>query len=260
MVRFWEKALFSSGRGEPYETSLRLFRSIQFNIPERSLCHVEEEINQRSLCSERRIGMRAHEIYPDRAPGRDCDHCDFLAAMLMPALSRARESAYAGACQSNFRQQGVAYFLYAHDNKDNYPAYNEWEVGLKASVEVILVSQYMGKPNAVRKQFRTTGSQAFYCPGRRCDLGGAEYTTTGAPHSKFFVDSNAWQTMKFTHLKKPSQSLHRFDTISNDNRGTDGALRIYGRGMPSDTMHIAFTHHNKANLRLAPKTGQLDLV
>ena len=170
-----------------------------------------------------------------------------LASMLMPALNKARESAYAGACQSNFRQQGVAYFSYAHDNKDNYPAYNEWEVGLKASVEVILVSQYMGKFNAIRKEFSTTGSKAFYCPGRRCDLGGAEYTTTGAPHSKFFVDPNAWQTMKFTHLKKPSQSLHRFDTISSDNLGTDGALRIYGRGMPSDTPHIAFTHHNKAN-------------
>ena len=44
-----------------------------------------------------------------------------LAAMLLPALSRARESARATQCLNNFRQLGLAAKLYADDNADELP-------------------------------------------------------------------------------------------------------------------------------------------
>jgi prepilin-type N-terminal cleavage/methylation domain-containing protein len=39
-----------------------------------------------------------------------------LAAMLLPALSKARERARQALCMSNLKQLGLALFMYAEDN------------------------------------------------------------------------------------------------------------------------------------------------
>ncbi len=43
-----------------------------------------------------------------------------LAAMLLPALSAARERARDASCRSNLKQLGIAYLMYPDDNKDHY--------------------------------------------------------------------------------------------------------------------------------------------
>lgn len=49
-----------------------------------------------------------------------------LAAMLLPALSKAKESAVGASCLSNSRQIGIGVMMYATDNKEIYP--NKWWV------------------------------------------------------------------------------------------------------------------------------------
>ena len=41
-----------------------------------------------------------------------------LAGMLLPALSRARDAAYGSNCRSNLKQLGLAFSMYATDNKE----------------------------------------------------------------------------------------------------------------------------------------------
>ena len=44
-----------------------------------------------------------------------------LAAMLLPALTRAKQKARQIACLSNMRQIGMAVMMYAHDHNDFLP-------------------------------------------------------------------------------------------------------------------------------------------
>ena len=44
-----------------------------------------------------------------------------LAAMLLPALSAARERARSASCQSKLKQHGTAAFMYSGDNADCLP-------------------------------------------------------------------------------------------------------------------------------------------
>src|SRR5665213_251809 len=50
-----------------------------------------------------------------------------LAAMLLPALSKAKDRALAIACLSNTKQFGVGFTLYAGDNGDVFPAPDPWD-------------------------------------------------------------------------------------------------------------------------------------
>ena len=51
-----------------------------------------------------------------------------LAAMLLPALSRAKGSAQRTKCLSNLKQFQLAWHLYADDNNDSLPP-NKWDLG-----------------------------------------------------------------------------------------------------------------------------------
>ena len=44
-----------------------------------------------------------------------------LAALIVPAVSKAQDRAYTIQCVSNERQLGLALTLYAGDNQDSYP-------------------------------------------------------------------------------------------------------------------------------------------
>jgi len=50
-----------------------------------------------------------------------------LSAMLLPALSRAREKARQTVCLSNFKQLGIAFGMYLNDYKDYYPPTQSWK-------------------------------------------------------------------------------------------------------------------------------------
>src|ERR1051325_2336177 len=44
-----------------------------------------------------------------------------LAAILLPALARAREAARRASCQNNLKQMGIVFKMYSGENKDFFP-------------------------------------------------------------------------------------------------------------------------------------------
>src|SRR4051812_14277553 len=49
-----------------------------------------------------------------------------LAAMLLPALGRAKARAKRVQCMNNQKQIGIAFAMYVQDSGDSYPAYTQW--------------------------------------------------------------------------------------------------------------------------------------
>jgi len=58
-----------------------------------------------------------------------------LAAILLPALARARESARRASCQNNLKQMGLVFLMYANESKDRFPPMKLYTCEGEASAE-----------------------------------------------------------------------------------------------------------------------------
>jgi prepilin-type N-terminal cleavage/methylation domain len=66
-----------------------------------------------------------------------------LAAILLPALARAREAANRAACQNNLKQFGVIFKMFAGENKGLFPPNSQWvPAGIQGSMGIDAESIY----------------------------------------------------------------------------------------------------------------------
>jgi prepilin-type processing-associated H-X9-DG protein len=90
-----------------------------------------------------------------------------LAAMLLPALAKAKQRALATNCISNLKQTGLALQMYVDDNEQRLPG-PLW-AGARASYDknskdelIYYIATYLGDPAPSGK---TVVSRTFVCPG-----------------------------------------------------------------------------------------------
>ena len=114
-----------------------------------------------------------------------------LAALLLPALSRAKASARSVKCKSNLHQMGLAMAMYVNDNHA-YPYYLlEWAQGIHGTSEAIHWSQAL-EPYSQMSYTNTTHN----CPGYRGtnfyqdthwpSYGSYSYNATGAGYGPIY--------------------------------------------------------------------------
>lgn len=75
-----------------------------------------------------------------------------LAAMLLPALSRSKESGRVAVCQGNLHQIGIALQIYVDDSGNRMPTMYDFNPALATnppSIDVVLASQ-LGSPQILR--------------------------------------------------------------------------------------------------------------
>jgi|GEM_PF-444270 len=111
-----------------------------------------------------------------------------LAAMLLPALSRAKDRALGAGCLSNTRQIAIGVTLYAGDNLDVFPMPNPWwspgpylnsagkKCGGEWNARPPSAAQPDGQPNTIAPMIKSyTGNpRVWVCPKRKRGL---TYTT-----------------------------------------------------------------------------------
>jgi prepilin-type N-terminal cleavage/methylation domain-containing protein len=91
-----------------------------------------------------------------------------LAGMLLPALARAKSKSLTISCNNNQRQMGLGLHMYADDNRDNYPVYNDWgTLGGKKGV----MSLHGGLTGATNRPLNiyVPAFAAFKCPADKGD-------------------------------------------------------------------------------------------
>jgi prepilin-type N-terminal cleavage/methylation domain-containing protein len=89
-----------------------------------------------------------------------------LAAMLLPALSKAKQTAYKAQCASNLKQWGVAVTMYAGDNGDHFPN-NAGAAGpswMGDNLNVAFYPGYLYKNNPGTSTQQRSQNDVMYCP------------------------------------------------------------------------------------------------
>ena len=89
-----------------------------------------------------------------------------LASLLLPALARAKQKAYAIRCISNQSQIGKAYFMYTGDNDESYPAIHDWAStgGKDGTYDV-----FTAATNRPLNKYIGQAYETFRCPSDRGD-------------------------------------------------------------------------------------------
>lgn len=122
-----------------------------------------------------------------------------LAAMLLPALSKARERARQALCMSNMKQMYLAFHMYGDDYGGFWPGYNNPGYGtwaLKLTALGYAPGQLLPKP------VNQNVSPIFKCPTDRFVLiGGLPYL--GVSYSSYAFNQNymAWANDLYTNSK-----------------------------------------------------------
>jgi prepilin-type N-terminal cleavage/methylation domain-containing protein len=91
-----------------------------------------------------------------------------LAAMLLPALGRAKSKAYRIQCINNQRQMGIALHLYNDDNRDLFPAYPDWAAFGGKRGNNMLHGSLTYETNRPLNQY-TKALAVYHCPADRGD-------------------------------------------------------------------------------------------
>jgi len=185
-----------------------------------------------------------------------------LAAMLLPALARAREQARRGVCISNLKQIGLALKMYSQDYDENFP-FNESTTpptspynydGMDATkCFSLLTGQLNISDAAVEGVVYLKDAGLFVCPSSAdtksdtgvANWGNCSYAYGCALHEQV-ADNTCIVMDKYTTNKNASLNVST-PLATSDNHGTDGVNALFVGG------HVEWIPASKTTYKLPPE-------
>ena len=182
-----------------------------------------------------------------------------LAAMLLPALSKARNKARTTHCLNNLKQLGQATFMYFQDNEDYFP----WILNGRITEDSI--ASYTGVKPA---DYTYRGWEARMCWGcpedwfrrQKASTGGLgngsyainNYSKSGIQYAAYF-DPYTDDMNKITNIKEPSGMIYMMDgdrfSSSGEHEAATGVLGVNQWPFKTDAVggiRTSFRHDDKA--------------
>ncbi len=151
-----------------------------------------------------------------------------LAAMLLPALSKAKARAHTSSCSSNMRQWGFATMMYVNDFNDILPPFGEDQYDYTKPMWFTKLAPFIVK--ATKEGMFNTDQDIYTnnvrrCPGGKAVSGypdnwncwiGANFGAYGNPPvSGIFYYSNFNPPMKASRIRKPADCMGYMDTLTH---------------------------------------------
>jgi len=159
-----------------------------------------------------------------------------LAAMLLPALARAREQARRGVCMSNLKQIGLALKMYAQDYDENFPDSSGWNgnanpdgnaaKGLGSCYVEAVYNKLLGYLKVCPNYLKDPG--ILICPSQKKDKKSPDPYINDATQSSYAYAFNSSgnplneQTQDESVIVIDKQRADAIDTNSNGVWKTDG--------------------------------------
>jgi prepilin-type processing-associated H-X9-DG protein len=170
-----------------------------------------------------------------------------LAAMLLPALSRAKDAAKAAQCKSTLKQIGTAGTMYAHDFRDtffhlgngNFPNDGQWTLNPRS--DILLAPDHPLAYWALGYlEYFSKNPKIFHCPKSiHCDEwhdDGRNYPSEYWQNSDFgmcqyvlkpFNTTVEAPLKKVSSYKRPSQMIFVQDSAEQKNEGEDDTIGLF---------------------------------
>jgi len=146
-----------------------------------------------------------------------------LAALLLPALSNAKEQARTAKCQSNLHQIGLAIQMYVQDEDGFLPQTSPWWMPDAPNVNASCWLGYLHRNNYL------PGTQVMVCPSDALQSPPFHYAYTyineSYGHNHYAFRINAWDTpVRITSVRQPTLTYFAGD---NSDLASDPGTYIY---------------------------------
>jgi len=191
-----------------------------------------------------------------------------LAALLLPALSKAKDKAKSVSCANTLKQIGVAFQLYASDNGEYLTPFlmQAYVVNGMGAYWTWMLAPYLTSQSVSQFQAVSVGPpekspRVYLCAGEPAKSPTTDfqyvwgdyslnYTLTGYLPSPPSSSTVAGQ--KLSSIKRPTESFVLADGNSSSAQIASGAIGSVGHIDPaSGACEVAFRHHGGANVLYA---------
>lgn len=202
-----------------------------------------------------------------------------LVAMLLPALTQAREAAFATICASNQKQWGTAFYLYAEDRDDALPWFRDSYPSPDYALDwVNITAEYMNAkamaPDGSVQILETRLEQVQKCPTGRAEVsvvyGGVNNPSHGHPPAPILYGGRSGERLPppftFSEVRHPAtwamllDGLYFMYTFAHwppdldwDEDGipdTYSGLQIWGKTEAMYNRGCPRTHHDALNMTM----------